>query len=290
MNDRHGTAWVGAEKIRPSWVQPHQPRRQHPEQHRQPRLKPERPLQQHRQRRHQQNRRVNCARGFTLLELIVALALSALVSLIGAMALGAGADFYSRHQQRLAQHADVKAAQRMLRVEWQARAKWVQVHSDSLEFDTTVPTSNPPQLGLGRVRYRCILGADGRFGLTREAGAGVGNPIGGASVGPVQAASASTGSAVAAGLAAAALGTGGSAAAAQATSAAGPLSEPEMLLGGLSICAFSALQMDENAKGKAPVRWVSDWLATNQPPRLVRVKWVGDGGDLPHTVFVAVRP
>ena len=80
--------------------------------------------------------------GFTLLEMVVALALSALVSLIGAMALGAGADFYTRSELRLRNHADLRATERLLRVEWASRTGNVQLTADAVEFDTATPVSS----------------------------------------------------------------------------------------------------------------------------------------------------
>ena len=53
--------------------------------------------------------------GFTLLELVVALAISALVALMGASAMSMALDFYQRNAQRSTARESIRAAERILR-------------------------------------------------------------------------------------------------------------------------------------------------------------------------------
>jgi len=106
--------------------------------------------------------------GFTLLELVVALALSALVSLIGAMALSAGTDFYARNASRLHAHDAMRAIERTLRMEWEFRAANFGLTRDGIEFDTTTPASVSPSPGVAHVRYKCHKDGDGRYELTGQ--------------------------------------------------------------------------------------------------------------------------
>lgn len=103
--------------------------------------------------------------GFTLLEMMVAMALSALVSLIGAMALAAGADFYARSGLRQHSHDSLRAVERTMRLEWESRGSEVILRKDSIEFVTVTPVSASTATAIARVRYHCQRDAGDRFTL-----------------------------------------------------------------------------------------------------------------------------
>ena len=201
--------------------------------------------------------------GFTLLEMVVALALSSLVSLIGAMALAAGADFYTRSELRLHSHADLRAAERSLRVEWESRTGNVQLTGDAVEFDTATPVSGAIPPGLARVRYSCLSNSGLGFVLVHKtiridvdekknvAGAQtLKSPMGESDI-------------------------------------ASP--KPVELLKGLSVCRFSALSSRPSGYGKKIPVWLESWNTKDLPPQLLRLKLMSASGELPHIVFVAQR-
>lgn len=201
--------------------------------------------------------------GFTLLELIVAIALSALVSLIGATALGAGADYYSRTEARLHHRVNVKAVERALRTEWAARGGSVQLSNDAVEFETTIPVSETPPLGVARVRYECQGNHTTGYRLTHQTWPKIKKPD-------------------------------DSALHAGTTLPSRDVRQGEVqridLLTGLRNCQFSALQSRMSESGRAVSKWVVLWDEKARAPQLLRLKLTGDFGDLPQFVFVAQRP
>ena len=74
--------------------------------------------------------------GFTLLELIVALAISSLVAVIGAAAMSTALNFYQRNTHRSSAREDVRAAERTMRHEWATRGISIRSDCSMLEFDT----------------------------------------------------------------------------------------------------------------------------------------------------------
>ena len=201
--------------------------------------------------------------GFTLLEMVVALALSALVSLIGAMALGAGADFYKRSELRLHNHADLRATERTLRVEWATRTGNVQLTGDAVEFDTATPVSDAIPPGLARVRYSCLPNGGLGFMLVHKT-----IPIDDDEK----------------------VGVTG------AKTSKPPMDESNIaspksveLLKGLSVCKISALSSQVNQSGKNIPTWLESWNTKDIPPQLLRLKLVSASGELPNIVFVAQR-
>ena len=95
--------------------------------------------------------------GFTLLELIVALAISSLVAVIGAAAMSSALDFYHRNAYRSAAREDVRAVERTIRYEWATRSKAVRSDGSMLEFETLFPVTGRASSGstLAHVRYAC---------------------------------------------------------------------------------------------------------------------------------------
>ena len=196
--------------------------------------------------------------GFTLLEMIVAMALSALVALIGATALGAGADFYARSGLRLHSHADIRAAERAMRTEWETRGSSVSLAADVIEFDTATPVMMLSNPGVVNVRYQCQTDGEGHFKLVSETKPEVADP------GP----------------------------SARAGSANGPgpgVRKARILVSGLTECSFSALQNRVDAAGRTTTAWVDSWSSRDRSPQLMRVRLAGQFGDMPYMVFVAMR-
>ena len=196
--------------------------------------------------------------GLTLLELVVALALSALVSLLGAAALGAGSDFYARSTQRLHQHEQLRAALRTLRFEWQARARLGRSDATSLEFATLHTLSDPVVPGVAWARYACEGSPETGFTLTHQIKLGV----------PEQQ---------------------GDRLQAAPSAASADLPEPETLLYDLRECAFSVLRQVTEKTGETLPLWKDEWDSQEPAPRLIRIKLAGPRGDLPPVVFVAGR-
>ena len=211
-------------------------------------------------------------RGFTLLELIVALALSSLVALVGTAGLSMASDFYARHQARSPAREGVRAAERILQHEWQGRGLRVYADASLLEFDTVHPwqlpapsrsrTSAPdmPPLPLARVRYRCEPVADSKaWALVYQVQA---LPPAAPPGAPV---------------------------------ARGPTPTPEaegqrwVLAAPLQVCAFSFLLQGLDAQGKPQPRWVASWDASQPPPRLMRLALSGLHADAPPVVYSAHR-
>lgn len=187
--------------------------------------------------------------------MIVAIALSALVSLIGAMALGASTDFYARSGTRLQGRADMRSAERMLQIEWESRSGKVVLTGDALEFMTTTSVGMLPLPGVARVRYQCQPGEDEKITLTNE-------------VLPLPAPAGAPPEPV-------------------ATANAASVARVEPLVAGLSACAIEALRRVTDSKGRTTQVWVRQWSDKEDPPQLIRLQVLGDWGETPAAVFVA---
>lgn len=200
--------------------------------------------------------------GFTLLELIIAMTLSALVAVIGATALSAGTDFYERARKRLKDHEDMRAAQRVLRIEWEARAPRVMdAEADWVEFETRQQVFTNPVPGGQRVRYRCVPEAKG-YTLLHEL-----LPY----VAPAPAAQ------------------GGSAPTPPKRGVLRPIQQ-EVLVDGLLRCDFSFLPFGQGAaKNKTEARWVQYWDGQIPPATVMRVRLAAYRGELPPFVFVVMQ-
>lgn len=198
--------------------------------------------------------------GFTLLEMIVAMALSALVSMIGAMALSAGADFYARSGLRQHSHADMRAAERTLRTEWESRGSSVALTPDGVEFDSTTPVASMPLPGIARIRYQCQLDPNGRFTLTSQTLPATGL----------------LGQSMSAGVARG-----------KAKSEVDAVVHESTVAAGLTECGFAALQKSTDNAGRVTSAWVENWSSKERSPQLLRVKLIGELGEMPSMVFVA---
>lgn len=208
--------------------------------------------------------------GFTLLELIVALALSSLVALVGTAGLSMASDFYARHQARSPARDSVRAAERILQHEWQGRGLRVYADANLLEFDTVHPWQMPTPsrqrtsvtdtapLPLARVRYRCEKAAHSKaWALVYQVqplppAAPVGAPVPSRPVADVE-------------------------------------GVRHVMAAPLQQCAFSFLAQGLDAQGKPEPRWVAGWDASQPPPRLMRLALSGLHADAPPVVYNAHR-
>lgn len=199
-------------------------------------------------------------RGFTLLELIVALALSSLVAMVGTVALSMASDFYARHQTRTPARDSVRAVERILHHEWAGRGLRVYSNGAILEFDTAHPLLWAPNtsLPLARVRYSCEPAANAKgWTLVYQV-----QPLPPATV------------------------PGTPAARRPPTELNSPR---KVLASALQVCAFSFLLQGLDAQGKPQPRWIQGWDAQQPPPRLMRLALSGLHADVPAVVYTAHR-
>ena len=189
----------------------------------------------------------NTQRGFSLLEMIVALALSSLVAMIGAMALNGSIDSFTRSNARRHNHEQFQATERALRVEWSNRGRSrVLLAENAIEFDANTPVLPAPRAGVARVRYACEKAEDGSLRLRSEI------------VSPKPAASA----------------------------AASTVPASETWIGNLRECEITAFQRTISEKGQVSAQWVKTWSDKIAPPELIRLNVQGEWGRVPPMVFL----
>ena len=191
--------------------------------------------------------------GFTLLELIIALAIASLVALIGASALSGMLDFRQRSAQRADARADVRAAERVLRHEWAARGKVVRSDGRSLEFDTLHPAGSSAaaaQPALAHVRLACETAPSGALELLHS----IRFMPDGTTPRPQGAPS---------------------------------WQEQQVLATGLRSCAFSFLARLRGADGQERTRWQTRWEESQPAPQLMRLALSGLREDMPPVVYTA---
>lgn len=192
--------------------------------------------------------------GFTLLELIVALAISSLVAAIGAAAMSTTLGFYQRNTQRSAAREDVRAVERTLRHEWTTRG--TSVHSDglSLEFDTlqpvTIHASQYP--AVAHVRYVCENTSDNGLVLSHHVSS---------------------------------LATTSSRPQPSPSSSVQEINR--ILANHLQACAFSFLGTAPGPQGKPQPQWLATWDTKTPPPDLMRLTLSSLRDDMPAVVYQA---
>lgn len=191
--------------------------------------------------------------GFTLLELIVALAVSALLAVAGAGALSSMIDFYQRNLHRGLGREDVRAAERTIRHEWAGRGLTVQSDGAVLEFDTAHPVtlSLPEILAVAHVRYSCEN--------QPEAGLVLRHQIRFLPTQPVK----------------------------QPPNGVGALQEDRILATGLRSCAFSFLAQQTTSDGRLVPNWVGQWKSSAEAPLLMRMVLSTVRTDMPAVVYKA---
>lgn len=186
--------------------------------------------------------------GFTLLELVVALAVSGLVTLLGASAMSMALDFYQRHGQRSSVRESIRASERILRHEWSGRGQLMASDGLSLEFVTAYPVLRKPQPGLelALVRYVCESAAGGGRALVHYAA-------------PAPAEG-------------------------RRALETPRWSETRVLATGVQACAFSFLTEVREPGGETRPRWLSQWKDPNHMPDLMRLALSGHD-DMPAVVY-----
>ncbi|MFN9471963.1 type II secretion system protein J [Acidovorax sp.] len=194
--------------------------------------------------------------GFTLLELMVALAISAVVAVIGASAMSTALDFYGRNGDRARSREEVRGAERILRHEWTTRGIAVKGSATTLEFDTLHPVMGTPGAApaIARVEYACET-AEGSSTMTLVHRV--------RTLPPATAAN---------------------------TTARPPtptLLDTQVLASGLRMCAFSYLTRLPNREGKPIPTWLAKWEQLRQPPDLLRMGLSGVRDDMPALVYKA---
>lgn len=192
--------------------------------------------------------------GFTLLELIVALAISSLVAVIGAAAMSSALDFYHRNAYRSAAREDVRAVERAIRYEWATRSKAVRSDGSMLEFETLFPVTGRASSAstLAHVRYACETSPNEGIVLTHRVSS---LPTGVPRIGQRTQPSA--------------------------------LEETRVLATRLQICAFSFLGEKPTAQGKPQPVWLSTWDEKTAAPALMRLSLSGLRDDMPPVVYQA---
>ncbi len=185
--------------------------------------------------------------GFTLLELMVALAISAVVAVIGASAMSTALDFYGRNSDRARSREEVRGAERILRHEWATRGTLVKGSATTLEFDTLHPVlgSTAPAPAIARVEYACETAEGGTMVLVHRVRAPMNNRQ------------------------------------------TNPLLDSSVLASGLRMCAFSYLTRLPNREGKPIPTWLAKWEQPRQPPDLLRMGLSGIRDDMPAVVYRA---
>ena len=199
--------------------------------------------------------RVCRQKGFTLLELMVAMALSVVIAMISAMALGSGADFYARNILIQTKRSELKILESTLRPEWQLRINSFKLTNHIIEFVTAQPRESDTESNVVRVNYECKLTEQSGYTLLHRS----------AELSPTPKSE---------------------------VPAIDPNLQEQrrtetVLLDNLKICNFAALKNEGTKSDKATMRWVGEWGADESVPKLIRLQISVRGGDLPNYVFVA---
>lgn len=191
--------------------------------------------------------------GFTLLELIVALAVSALLAVAGAAALSSMIDFYQRNLHRGLGREDVRAAERTVRHEWAGRGLAVQSDGMALEFDTAHPVtlSLPETLAVAHVRYSCENRPETGLVLRHQIRFLPRLPV------------------------------------TQPSNGAVAPQEDQILATGLRSCAFSFLAREPISDGRWVPNWVAHWKPAAEAPLLMRLTLSTARADMPAVVYEA---
>lgn len=195
--------------------------------------------------------------GFTLLELIVALAVSALLAVAGAAALSTVIDVYHRSSQRVEARENTRAIERVLRHEWSGRGRVVKSDGHMLDFITAPALTDPltENFSLAQVRYSCEFAAPDDLVLKRSARTIIPGAIG----------------------------TNGELDAVELAKEV----QVQMLASHLKSCSFSFLVQQRTEDGKRIPKWVSKWTQDAAAPTLMRLAISGVRSDLPPVVYQA---
>lgn len=217
-------------------------------------------------------------RGFTLLELIVAMTLAALIVALGANILRMGMDFYHRSHAYIHQQQEVRGFLRLLRDELQGATKGTLALSGE-QFRLNFVTDNMPagtsRGGQNNIILECRANDQGKTELihrillkkTIEEKEKKLDEIAKPGATMVDLTKVETGTT-----------------ATQKSGGGGMEYKEEGLVHQLSWCAFSYLMRDEKG-GKSKAAWVYEWLNATGLPLAVRVQLTPPGGNLPPVVI-----
>ena len=208
-------------------------------------------------------------RGFTLLELVVAITLAALASVAGAGILRLSVDYYDRARHYLKQQEQLRSALRIMGTElggFAAGPGSLSGNAEAIEFATSSPPLGLAKVGTRRVKLACASGTTPRIILMHQ-------------FLPEKAPGADAGRA------------GYSATRPPASDNSGPTptpqspdQEPEALIDDLSGCAFSFLLRDEKAGAKTAA-WVDSLPEHSASPLALRLSLATEHGAIPPVVF-----
>lgn len=216
-------------------------------------------------------------RGFTLLELIVAMTLAALIVALGANILRMGMDFYHRSHAYIHQQQEVRGFLKLLRDELQGATKGTLALSGEQLWLNFVTDNMPAGIGRGgqnNIILECRANDQGKIELIHrilvkktieeEKTLDQMAKPGETKAEPAKVATAKT----------------------ETQKPGGVLLEyeEEALVRQLSLCAFSFLVRDEKG-GKSKAAWVNEWQGATGLPLAVRVQLAPPGGNLPPVVI-----
>lgn len=109
--------------------------------------------------------------GFTLIEVIIAMTLAALVSTLGAGILRMGVDYYQRAQEHTRQQQEIRGFLRLIRQELQGASKGAVVvtgREDQLFYSTDSVPVGANRRGLKRINLQCRENAPGKIELVHR--------------------------------------------------------------------------------------------------------------------------
>lgn len=211
--------------------------------------------------------------GFTLMELLVALAVSSLVALVGSALVSQGIGYFSRGEQRTTAFEQRRGVERIVRHEWRHRGASFRGDGQQVVFEASSTASPRVELGVAEVRYACERNAQGTaLALVREA-----QSLPSSRFSPTQ---------------------GPSAATPGASAPARPsllvpevrVTEREVLADRLRACRLAFLELKPDRQGKWVSRWVDEWPAGAPAPSLLRLDIEDvDTPRMPALVFEALR-
>lgn len=219
-------------------------------------------------------------KGFTLIELIIAITLAAMVVALGAGILRMGMDFYHRAHEHIQQQQEIRGFLKLLRQELQGATKGAPMSGQAMGLDYY--TDNVP-VGLGRpglqkVSLVCRESEQGQTELvhrilqikpatakpaekqTEKPTKPTGKPTEKPPEKPPEKL------------------------AGEAAPSARPVYEEEILIRQLSQCAFSFLARDEKSR-KPSAYWAEEWREGRGPPLAIRVRLATSRSDLPPVVI-----
>lgn len=216
-------------------------------------------------------------KGFTLIELIIAITLAAMVVALGASILRMGMDFYRRAHEHIQQQQEIRGFLKLLRQELQGTTKGAPMSGQETWLDYY--TSNVP-VGLGRpgmqkVSLVCRENEQGQTDLVHrilQIKPATGKPAEKQTEKPTEKAAGKPPEKLP------------EKPAGEAALPAQPIYEEETLIRQLSQCTFSFLARDEKSP-KPSAYWTEEWREGRGSPLAIRVRLATSRNDLPPVVI-----